>query len=110
MATDDHSWSDSIEFPASVVKQDARAALRAHAPEVVICSWPPAGNDFERHVFTTPSVQMYVVIGSKHRESTGDWCAYDRQDTFTMTTDDDLARLVLPPEVDHAVHVFRRKS
>ena len=110
VATDDHSWRDSIEFPDSVLEQDARAALRAHAPEVVICSWPPAGNDFERHVFTTPSVRMYVVIGSKHRESTGDWSAYERQDGFTMTTDEDLGRLVLPPEVDHAVHVFRRKD
>ncbi|MDR7275380.1 hypothetical protein [Catenuloplanes atrovinosus] len=110
VATDDHSWSDSIEFPESVLRQDARAALRAHAPEVVICSWPPAGNDFERHVFTTESVRLYVVIGSKHRESTGDWAAYERQDGFTMTADDDLGRLVLPPEVEHAVYVFRRRT
>jgi hypothetical protein len=110
VATDDYSWSDSIDFPDSVLQQDARAALRAHRPEVVICSWPPAGNDFERHVFTTESVQMYIVIGSKHRESTGDWAAYERQDGFTMTVDEDLGRLVLPPEVDHAVYVFRRKS
>ncbi|GAB7044022.1 MULTISPECIES: methyltransferase domain-containing protein [Catenuloplanes] len=110
VATDDHSWSNSIDFPDDVLEEDARTALKRHSPKVVICSWPPAGNAFERFVFSTPSVELYVVIGSRHRESTGDWDAYERQTGFTMTTDPRLSRLVLPPEIDHAVHLFRRRD
>jgi hypothetical protein len=44
---------------------DAVTALRQHAPEVVICSWPPARNTFEREIFRTRSVQMYLVIASQ---------------------------------------------
>ncbi|MDP9792896.1 hypothetical protein J2S43_001408 [Catenuloplanes nepalensis] len=108
VATDDHSWSGSIDFPEDVREEDARTALKRHSPKVVICSWPPAGNAFERFVFSTPSVELYIVIGSRHRESTGDWDAYERQTGFAMTTDARLSRLVLPPEIDHAVHLFRR--
>lgn len=108
-ATDDYSWSDSISFPDSVLEQDARTALRAHKPEVVICSWPPAGNPFEKHVFETPSVQCYIVIGSQHEYSTGNWSAYRAQDTFELDRSIDLGRLVLPPEVDHAVYLFNRR-
>jgi len=110
VATDDHSWSDSITFPDTVLRQDARTALRTHRPEVVICSWPPAGNPFEQYVFTTPSVQQYIVIGSRHETSTGNWAAYRNQSGFTLTEDEKLSRLVLPPEVNHAVLVFTRTS
>lgn len=109
VATDDYSWSSSIEFPADVREEDARTALKRYSPKVVICSWPPAGNAFERFVFGTESVELYIVIGSRHRESTGDWDAYERQTGFTMTTDPRLSRLVLPPEIDHAVHLFHRR-
>jgi hypothetical protein len=105
--TDDHSWRD-IDFPATVVRQDARAALRERKPRVVLCSWPPAGNAFEREVFRTPSVELYVVIGSRHRFATGDWDVYEQQTAFERETDETLSRLVLPPELDAAVHVFRR--
>ena len=107
-ATDDYSWSASIDFPDDVRHQDARTALREHVPEVVICSWPPAGNAFEQFVFTTASVQLYIVIGSPHEESTGNREAYRRQRSFSMTTDDRLGRLVLTPEVDHVVYLFHR--
>ena len=109
-ATDDYSWSDSIDFPESVLRQDARTALRAHQPEVVICSWPPAGNSFERHVFTTPSVQQYIVISSESEHSTGNWAAYRQQSSFDVVKDEELSRLVLPPEVKHAVYVFTRRA
>jgi hypothetical protein len=109
-ATDDHSWSDSIEFPDMVLRQDARTALRTHRPQVVVCSWPPAGNTFEQYVFTTPSVEQYIVIGSAHELSTGNWDAYRAQTAFDMAEHPELARLVLPPEVEHAVHVFSRRS
>ena len=110
IATDDFSWSDTISFPDTVLRQDARAALRIHQPQVVLCSWPPAGNPFEQYVFTTPSVQQYIVIGSRHEASTGNWAAYRQQHDFDMVTDERLSRLVLPPEVDHAVYVFTRTS
>jgi hypothetical protein len=107
--TDDHSWRD-VSFPADVVRQDARAAVRERRPAVVICSWPPAGNDFEREVFRTPSVELYVVIGSRHRFATGNWDAYEEQAEFDFGEDPELSRLVLPPELDAAVYVFRRRA
>jgi hypothetical protein len=107
-ATDDHSWQD-VQFPPSVLRQDACEALRVHQPEVVICSWPPAGNPFERDVFTTASVQLYVVISSRHAFASGDWAAYEQQTGFAFAEDKALSRLVLPPELEAAVYVFRRR-
>lgn len=107
-ATDDHSWKD-IDFPEPVVREDARESLRERRPTVVLCSWPPAGNRFERDVFNTASVELYVVIGSRHHFAAGDWTAYEAQTGFDMTLDDDLSRLMLPPELESAVYVFRRR-
>lgn len=107
-ATDDHSWR-AVDFPASVRRLDARRALAAHRPQVVLCSWPPAGNPFERDVFKTASVQLYVVISSRHRFASGDWAAYERQKDFDFEEDQALSALVLPPELEGAVHVFRRR-
>jgi hypothetical protein len=109
-ATDDHSWASRVSFPADVERQEAREALRRRAPEVVLCSWPPAGNPFERHVFTTPSVQLYVVIASRHEFASGDWDAYRRQTGFAFAEVPELSRLVLPPELDCGVYVFRRDA
>jgi hypothetical protein len=107
--TDDHSWRD-VNFPADVVRQDAREAVRKRQPAVVICSWPPAGNDFERAVFETSSVALYVVVGSKARFATGNWDAYEEQTAFAFAEDPALSKLVLPPELDAAVYVFRRAT
>jgi hypothetical protein len=109
-ATDDGSWGSVITYPADVVRQGAREALRAHAPAVVLCSWPPAGNPFERHVFATRSVELYVMIGSRHEFAAGDWRAYRSQTAFTWAEEPALSRLVLPPELDAAVYVFRRSA
>lgn len=109
-ATDNHGWSQAVNYPEWVIKQDAREALAAHAPEVVICSWPPAQNDFERDVFDTPSVQLYIVIGSRHQFAFGNWKDYRQQTTFEHEEDRRLAALLLPPELESAVHVFRRKQ
>jgi len=109
VATDDHSWKD-VNVPSTVLRQDAREALRTHRPEVVLCSWPPAGNGFERDVFTTPSVQLYIVISSRHRFAAGDWAAYEQQTGFELAEDAALTRLVLPPELDAAVYIFRRRQ
>ena len=110
VATDDHSWSHSIDFPEDVVDEDAVTALRTRQPEVVVCSWPPAGNRFEQEVFRTPSVQLYVVISSQHAFAAGNWSAYESQREFTYEQDPNLTRLVLPPELEGAVYVFRRKG
>lgn len=108
-ATDNHSWTENINFPDFVLKQDACTALNRHRPEVVICSWPPAGNSFEQHVFRTSSVQLYIVIGSASEHSTGNWTAYRQQVGFDHIEDSGLSRLLVPPEVQHAVHLFRRR-
>lgn len=108
-ATDDHSWGQSVTYPSTVIRKDARAALRCYQPEVVICSWPPAGNAFEREVFRTRSVELYIVIGSRSEANAGNWADYRRQTAFTYAEDPTLSRLVLPPELGAAVYVFRRQ-
>jgi len=109
-ATDNHGWSQAVQYPEWVAKLDAREALAAYAPEVVICSWPPSQNDFERFVFDTPSVQLYIVIGSRHQFAFGNWKDYLRQSAFVLEEDKKLGALVLPPELEPAVYVFRRKQ
>jgi hypothetical protein len=108
-ATDNHGWEKSVAYPDWVLKLDAREALATYAPEVVICSWPPAQNDFERDVFNTPSVQLYIVIGSRHQFAFGNWKEYTKQSAFTLEEDKALSALVLPPELESVVYVFRRK-
>jgi hypothetical protein len=109
-ATDDHSWAHAIDFPSSVVRQDARTALRTRRPAVVLCSWPPPGNAFEAEVFRTPSVELYLLIASRHEFAAGNFVAYEQQSEFTFAEDPELSRLVLPPELDAAVYVFERSS
>ncbi len=99
-----------MHYPDSVVKRDAREALKVYAPEVVICSWPPADNDFECRVFKTRSVQIYIVIGSRHRFAAGNWNDYKRQSAFTFEKEEALSRLILPPELGSAVYIFRRQT
>lgn len=108
-ATDDRSWNHTITFPDDVVEQDARGALRAHRPAVVICSWPPAGNPFEREVFATASVELYIVISSRHRFASGNWADYEAQTGFELEESPRLSALVLPPEVEAAVYLFKRR-
>jgi hypothetical protein len=109
VATDDHSWQQTRRAIADVVDQDARSALRERAPEVVLCSWPPAGNAFERWVFKTPSVKTYIVISSVSEQAAGNWADYRQQTTFDMVADAELSALVLPPEIGSAVYVFTRR-
>ena len=109
VATDDASWQATRREGSDVVRQDAAAAVRERRPAVVICSWPPAGNAFERHVFSTPSVETYIMIGSRSEFAAGNWADYRAQDAFTFAEDPALSRLVLPPEIAPAVYVFRRR-
>lgn len=108
-ATDTHDWETAVQYPEWVVKLDARTALTTYEPEVVICSWPPAQNDFERDVFNTSSVQLYIVIGSRHQFAFGNWKDYLRQKEFELEEDKALGTMVLPPELESAVYVFRRR-
>ena len=109
IATDDHSWSHAVTFGDDVVDLDAATALRRYQPQVVVCSWPPAANKFERHVFTTNSVETYVVITTRVEQSAGNWNDYRRQHRFDMQIDTELSRLVLPPEIQPVVIVFERR-
>jgi hypothetical protein len=109
-ATDDQSWSHAVQYPADVERLDAAAALQRHRPRAVLCSFPPPGNAFERRVFTSPGVDLYVVVTTRHRFAAGDWNAYEAQTAFDWAVDERLSALVLPPELDPAVLVFRRRA
>jgi hypothetical protein len=108
-ATDDQSWGHAVTYPADVERLDAAEALARHRPRAVLCSFPPPGNRFERRVFTSPGVELYLVVTSRHRFAAGDWEAYQAQRAFEWSIDERLSALVLPPELDPAVLVFRRK-
>jgi hypothetical protein len=110
VATDDYSWQKTRREITDVVEQDARTALRERRPAVVVCSWPPAGNPFEKWVFKTPSVELYIVIGSRSEFAAGNWADYRSQDAFDLTEEPELSALVLPPEIASAVWVFRRRA
>lgn len=109
-ASDDYSWQDHIDYPESVRRMDAVAALRHFAPQVVICSWPPARNSFEREVFRTASVELYIVILSQHQFASGNWGDYQAQRNFKLEPRPDLSRLLLPPELGCQVMLFTRQS
>jgi hypothetical protein len=109
VATDDYSWQKTRREITDVIEQDARTALRERGPSTVLCSWPPAGNPFEKWVFKTPSVDTYIVIASRSEFAAGNWADYRAQDAFELTEDPDLSALVLPPEIASAVYVFTRR-
>jgi len=107
-AVDDQSWAHAITYPAEVEKLDAQSALRRDRPRVVLCSFPPPNNTFERAILRTPEVELYIVVTSRHRFAAGDWSTYQSQATFTWAAEPRLSRLVLPPELDPQVLLFRR--
>jgi hypothetical protein len=109
-ATDNRSWQHCIDYPDAVELCDARQALRRYRPQVVVCSWPPAGNDFERQVFQTESVQTYIVIGSRYQFGSGNWAEYKSQSAFSLDENKRLGDLVLPPELGSAVYLFERRA
>ncbi len=109
LATDDYSWSNRIDYSHDVENLDAKKALSKYQPAVVICSWPPAGNSFEKYVFKTKSVQCYIVIGGTSQKASGNWLDYKNQSQFHWTADQSLAQKVLPPEIGNAVLIFKRK-
>ncbi|HEX7507392.1 MAG TPA: hypothetical protein VF550_11515 [Polyangia bacterium] len=108
-ATDNHSWSHAIQFPEEVEKLEARQAMERYQPKVVVCSFPPPRNTFEREVFRTSSVDLYVVLTTRHKFAAGDWSAYESQTDFELQSDLGLDRLLLPSMIDPQVLVFERK-
>jgi len=50
------------------------------------------------------------VLTTRHRFAAGDWAAYESQTDFDWQADEDLTRMLLPPEIDPQVLVFTRKS
>jgi 2-polyprenyl-3-methyl-5-hydroxy-6-metoxy-1,4-benzoquinol methylase len=108
-ATDDYSWSHTISYPDTVERIDAREALKKYQPQVTICSWPPPNNRFERHMFTTESVSLCIVIGSRHKFASGNWETYTAQKHFDWKIDYRLSSYVIPPELDSAILIFSRK-
>jgi hypothetical protein len=108
-ATDDQSWSHAIKFPQEVEKLEASQALARDQPKVVLCAFPPPHNTFEREVFRTTSVDLYIVLTTRHKFAAGDWAAYEGQTGFSWWADPALATLLLPPMIDPEVLVFERK-
>jgi hypothetical protein len=107
--SDDQSWKHAIAYPPEVEKRSAAEAVARANPRAVLCSYPPPGNSFEAQILAAPSVELYVVLGSRHRYAAGDWAAYKRQTAFAWGPDEALSKLLLPPEIDPLVLVFRRK-
>ncbi len=112
-AVDDESWSlggKSIRARGvEVLRMDATQALKQFSPEVVICSWAPVGNQFEREIFTTKSVQTYLAISSRHSFASGNWGAYQQQKAFDCSTSEPLNSLIRPIEIEQQLLIFRRK-
>ncbi|WP_373973685.1 hypothetical protein NT239_08440 [Chitinibacter sp. SCUT-21] len=108
-ATDDGSWQKVVQYPAEVQRLEAIEAIQRYRPEVVLCSWPPANNGFERQIFRQRCVQTYIVIGSHSRFLTGNWGDYEVQTGFDWQELPQLSRLVLPPQLQAGVWVFNRK-
>ncbi|QBC43471.1 SAM-dependent methyltransferase [Iodobacter fluviatilis] len=109
-ASDDFSWGKVLQYPESVQCLDATSALARFNPQVVICSWPPSGNRFEKQIFRKQGVETYIVIGSHSRFITGNWVDYEAQIAFDWQEDPSLSNLVLPPELKAGVWIFQRNA
>ena len=117
-ATDNGSWQNATpdentgEFNSGelegVVALDAKKSLQKYNTEVVICSWPPANNDFEKEVFKTLSVQLYIVIASRVKSASCNWADYKQQTDFSFEEDKTLGKMLLPPELGCTVYIFKR--
>lgn len=109
IATDNYSWEHYIKYPSMVQKLDSKSALEYYKTDTVICSWPPPENNFEKYVFSSKTVNLYIVIGTKNHLFSCNQDTYQKQNNFTMELNENLSSLVLPPSNDNAVYIFRRK-
>ena len=104
-AVDDGSWAEDV------LELDGKEALARFKPQVVICCWPPPGNMFEQAIFSTPEVQDYIVITSRHRHAGGNHQAYARAKGFRCVQATGLlAQLLLPHEAESVLYIFTRRN
>jgi hypothetical protein len=112
LGVDDLSWDlakKPIASACTLIKnQTAASSLASLKPSVVICAWPPPDNTFEENIFSTPSVQLYLTIVSKHRFASGNWRVYLEQKNFSCTTSEPLNSLLRPLEASQQLFIFRR--
>lgn len=109
IATDDYSWEHYIKYPGFVQRLDAKSAVEQYKTDIVICSWPPPENNFEKYVFSSDSVKLYIVIGTRNKSYSGNHKVYNTEENFTMELNEKLSSLILPLAKDNAVYIFRRK-
>lgn len=57
-------------------------------------------------MFRTRTVQLYIVISSRHRFAAGNWDEYRRQSAFECEENERLSSFVLPPELDATIYDF----
>lgn len=112
-AVDDGSWNIGSSGAKSLAGRtietmDAREALNNLRPDVVLCSWPPAGNPFEEHIFNSPSVRLYLAVVSRHSFASGNWSSYKNQTKFECSMSEPLNRLLRPLETEQQVLIFRK--
>ncbi len=113
---DDHSWDQAATPINSALphlrRLVARDALRQMKPKAVLSVWPPPGNIFERDIFATDSVEIYLAIVSKHRFASGNWADYQSATSqtgrFKCVTSEPLNHLLRPIEAEQQLLVFRR--
>ena len=89
-------WNRQINYPDFVENLDAKGALKKYNPEVVICSWSPPANNFEKHIFSNESVKTYIFIGSRYEYGSGDWETFKKQKEFDYVIDEKLSNAVIP--------------
>jgi len=109
-ASDDRSWHHRIQYPDWVEPLDAASALKKYNPKVVICSWPPPDNFFERQILNYASVETYIAIGSLHSFGSGDRKTYEQGYGFKMENRPDLSKLIFPHEIGNEVLIFNRET
>lgn len=115
---DDCSWEpakNKIKRCADKIQQkSATESLAELNPKVVLSVWPPPGNTFEREIFATKSVHLYMAIVSKHRFASGNWRDYQAQESaprgFSCVTNESMNKLLRPIEAEQQILIFRRKS
>lgn len=113
---DDHSWDQAATPIHSALphlrRLLARDALRQMKPKAVLSVWPPPGNIFERDIFATDSVEIYLAIVSKHRFASGNWADYQSASAqtgrFRCVISEPLNHLLRPIEAEQQLLVFRR--
>jgi 2-polyprenyl-3-methyl-5-hydroxy-6-metoxy-1,4-benzoquinol methylase len=95
-------------------EESAEDALRRRQPKVVLSVWPPPSNNFEKAVFATPSVKLYLAIVSTHQFASGNWQDYKAQEQhpkgFTCVMNESINKMLRPLESEQRLLIFRRRQ